>query len=118
MSTVLPQPPYYCGTKPSDFDSRWTDEARAKQCEPCGYIAQLQKRVIVQLNDPTEELPVLQNDAPVVSRAVSTGQSHCLGCRQETYTRNSDIVRTKNGRRRIVGECAQCRRKKSSFIKG
>jgi len=118
MSIVTSPPPEYAGKKPSDFDSRWADEARAKRYEPCGYVARLQKRVIVQLNPPTEELPVVQNDTPVVSRAVSTGKSHCLSCRKETYTRNSDIVRTKNGRQRITGECAECARKKSSFIKG
>ena len=44
--------------------------------------------------------------------------SYCLKCIKNTESKNSKVVRTKNGRIMILSKCEVCDSKKSKFIKG
>ena len=41
----------------------------------------------------------------------------CLKCRKNTESKNSKVVKTKNGRTMLLSKCAVCDIKKSKFIK-
>ena len=43
--------------------------------------------------------------------------SYCLKCRKNTENKNAKVVRTKNGRKMLLSQCASCDSKKSKFIK-
>ena len=43
--------------------------------------------------------------------------SYCLKCRKETGSKNSKVVRTKNGRIMLLSKCLLCDSKKLEFIK-
>ena len=43
--------------------------------------------------------------------------SYCLKCRKDTESKNSKVVKTKNGRIMLLSKCAVCNSKKSKFIK-
>ena len=43
--------------------------------------------------------------------------SYCLKRRKETGSKNSKVVRTKNGRIMLLSKCLLCDSKKSEFIK-
>ena len=43
--------------------------------------------------------------------------SYCLKCRENTESKNPEIVKTKNGRIMLSSKCAVRDRKKSKFIK-
>ena len=42
---------------------------------------------------------------------------YCLKCRKNTESKNSKVVKTKNGRIMLLSKCAVCDSKKSNFIK-
>ena len=43
--------------------------------------------------------------------------SYCLKCRKNTESKNSKVVRAKNGRIMLLSKCEVCDCKKSNFIK-
>ena len=43
--------------------------------------------------------------------------SYCLKCRKNIESKNSNVVRTKNGKIMLLLKCAVCNSKKSKFIK-
>ena len=43
--------------------------------------------------------------------------SYCLNCRKNTESKNSKVVRTKNGRIMLLSKYAACDSKRSKFIK-
>ena len=43
--------------------------------------------------------------------------SYCLKCRKSTESKNSKIVKTKNGGIMLLSKCAVCDSKESKFIK-
>ena len=43
--------------------------------------------------------------------------SYCLKCRKDTESKNSKVVKTKNGRIMLLSKCTVCNSKKSKFIK-
>ena len=43
--------------------------------------------------------------------------TYCAKCRKNTMNLNSNIFRTKNGRLIMQSKCADCRTKKSRFLK-
>ena len=43
--------------------------------------------------------------------------SYCLKCRKNTESKNSKVVRAKNGRIILLSKCGVCDCKKSKFIK-
>lgn len=43
---------------------------------------------------------------------------YCVKCKKHTSTSGSQVVKTKNGRNRLVGQCTVCGTKKSKFISG
>ena len=43
--------------------------------------------------------------------------SYCLKCRKNTESKNSKVVKTKNGRIMLLLKCEVCDSKKSKFIK-
>ena len=48
---------------------------------------------------------------------IKTVLSYCLKCKKNTESKNSKVVRTKNGRRIVLLTCAVCNSKKSKIIK-
>ena len=43
--------------------------------------------------------------------------SYCLKCRKNTESKNTKVVRTKNGRIMLLSKCALCDRIKSKLVK-
>ena len=43
--------------------------------------------------------------------------SYCLKCRKNTESKNPKVVKTKNGRIKLLSKCTACDSKKSKFIK-
>ena len=42
--------------------------------------------------------------------------SYCLKCRKNTESKNPKVVKTKNGRIKLLSKCTACDSKKSKFI--
>ena len=43
--------------------------------------------------------------------------SYCLNCRKNTESKNTEAVRTKNGKIMLLSKCAVCNSKKGNFLK-
>ena len=43
--------------------------------------------------------------------------SYCLECRKNTESKNSEVVRNKNGRIMLLSKCVGCNSKNSKFLK-
>ena len=42
---------------------------------------------------------------------------YCLKCKKNTQSKNSEVVKTKNGRIMLLSKCSVCNSKKSKFLK-